>query len=545
MKAYVIYARKSSESEDRQVLSIDSQVTELKNLAAHAGVQVADVMTESKSAKSPGRPVFGDLMKRVWRGKVQGLLAWKIDRLARNPYDQGQIMQALSDGQIDQIVTVDRTYTRDGNDRFIGNFEFGIATKYIDDLSQNVRRGNRAKFAQGWINHNPPLGYLLEPVTKTIISDPQRFVLVRRMWDLILTGSYRPRAVVDIANREWGFRTRQYKRVGGRPMSASTLYTILENPYYMGLIRLRSGETYSGAHTAMVSKEEFERVQQLMGRRGRYRPQKHELAYSGLFRCGHCGAQITGEKHVKPNGRIYIYYRCTRNKRNLLCREPAVSEAELERLVSLELLRVTLPREVVDFCHDRVAEILATDVERREQAKKSLLSTLSSSEFEARTLLDLRLKGLVTDEQFVGKKQEIEGRSTGLRQKLQHLETRTAEMGRVIQKAFKCSLEAPRILQEGTQVQKRMILEAVGLNWKLKAKKVLTELKKPFQMMSETATCSDWSALVEDVWKWLQDTEEYFDIPDELMEGFETSKYHKDQKKQGRLTVVRYHVRSG
>jgi hypothetical protein len=215
------------------------------------------------------------------------------------------------------------------------------------------------------------------------------------------------------------------------------------------------------------------------------------------------------------------------------CREPAISEPELEQRISDELQRITLPQKIVDFCYDRVAEILATDVERREQAKKSLLSTLASSETEARTLLELRLKSLVTDELFLAKKQEIEARSMGLRQKLYQLDRRTTEVGRAIQKAFLFSREAPKMLQEGTKVQKRMILEAVGLNWTLKAKKVLTELKKPFQMISETATCADWSGLVEDVWKWLQDTEEYFDIPDELFEGFENSKYHKDRKAQG------------
>jgi DNA invertase Pin-like site-specific DNA recombinase len=234
MPAYVIYARKSTESDDRQVLSIDSQVHELRTLAARQGVSVAEVLTESKSAKAPGRPVFGELVRRIHRGKVNGVLCWKMDRLARNHLDTGQVLQALADGLLERVITIDRTYTRDGNDRFIGNFELGMATKYIDDLRQNVKRGLRAKLQQGWATGKPPLGYLNDKADKTIVKDPERFDLVRRMWDLMLTGTLRPDQIRTIANEEWGFRTRKLKREGGRPLAHAGIYHIFGNPFYMG-----------------------------------------------------------------------------------------------------------------------------------------------------------------------------------------------------------------------------------------------------------------------------------------------------------------------
>ncbi|MBU1698941.1 MAG: recombinase family protein, partial [Candidatus Eisenbacteria bacterium] len=157
MPSHIIYARKSTESADRQVLSIDSQVNELQTLAARRGIRVAEVLTESKSAKAPGRPVFQGLLKRINRGQIRGVICWKMDRLARNHLDTGAILQALADGRIEEVITSDRTYTSDGNDRFMGNFELGMATKYIDDLRANVRRGNRARFQRGWINYLPPM----------------------------------------------------------------------------------------------------------------------------------------------------------------------------------------------------------------------------------------------------------------------------------------------------------------------------------------------------------------------------------------------------
>src|SRR2546426_489001 len=100
MPQFVIYARKSTESEDRQVLSIDSQVQSMKELAVRHGVEVADVLTETRSAKAPGRPVFGELIRRIERRQVTGVLCWKMDRLARNPYDAGLILQAQLDGKL-------------------------------------------------------------------------------------------------------------------------------------------------------------------------------------------------------------------------------------------------------------------------------------------------------------------------------------------------------------------------------------------------------------------------------------------------------------
>src|SRR5262245_3285722 len=221
MPTHVIYARKSSESEDRQILSIDSQIQELRFLAARRGLAPVELVTEARSAKAPGRPEFERLMRRIERGGVTSVLCWKMDRLARNHLDHGRVLQALADGKLVSVVTPERAYTADGNDRFLGNFELGMATKYIDDLRANVRRGNRARFQRGWPTPRPPPGYLGDRETKTVINDPLRFPLIRRAWDLVLAGSHRPSQALHVLNDEWGFRTRKTKRQGGRPLTWS------------------------------------------------------------------------------------------------------------------------------------------------------------------------------------------------------------------------------------------------------------------------------------------------------------------------------------
>lgn len=514
MPAYVIYARKSSESEDRQVLSIDSQIQELHALASRRGVRVAEVLTEARSAKAPGRPVFGSLMKKIAHGEIRGVICWKMDRLSRNHLDTGAILQALADGRLDEVVTSDRTYTRDGNDRFMGNFELGMATKYIDDLRANVRRGNRARLTRGWLTHAPPLGYLLDPVSKTIVKDPDRFDLVRRMWELLLTGTFRPEQIRRIANEDWGFRTRRTKRVGGNPICPSHLYTIFGNPFYMGIIRLRSGETFVGAHPPMIGKEEFDRAQVLLGRPGRPRPKTHEFPFTGLMRCGNCGASVTAEEHVKRSGKHYVYYHCTRRKPGVTCREPAISSSDLETQMLRLLVRLAIPEKILAWLLTHVSRQIGKEQEQMEAARAMLQDSLDQLSREGENLLSLRLRDLVSDELYVRRKKDLDDRRVALEAKLKTPARSREEVVELTAGVFKFAARVADAFRSGTTVQKRMILESVGSNYTLRARKVAWTLTNPFNLIAEKGAFSNWWACMEDVRKWIATTEELWTLPD-------------------------------
>ena len=150
MSQYIIYCRKSTESEEKQVLSIESQIKELGELCDRHNLVASGTLTESKSAKAPGRPVFNDMMKKVYNGDVKGILCWKLDRLARNPIDGSALVWALDQGKLTEIITPTGTFRNTANDKFLMQLEFGMAKKYVDDLSDNVKRGNRAKLQHGW-----------------------------------------------------------------------------------------------------------------------------------------------------------------------------------------------------------------------------------------------------------------------------------------------------------------------------------------------------------------------------------------------------------
>jgi site-specific DNA recombinase len=157
MLKYFIYCRKSTEDEDRQMLSIDAQISELNDIARANELVVVNAFTESKSAKGPGREVFNDLLQRIERGEANAILSWKLDRLARNFDDGGRIIGMLQRGVIQEIRTFEKTYLPADNVLTIA-VEFGMANQYIRDLSVNIRRGIRVMVRRGVFHGRAPLG---------------------------------------------------------------------------------------------------------------------------------------------------------------------------------------------------------------------------------------------------------------------------------------------------------------------------------------------------------------------------------------------------
>lgn len=536
MAHHVIYARKSTESDDRQILSIDSQINELQALAARRGVRVAEVLTESRSAKAPGRPVFRDLMRRVRRGEIRGVFCWKMDRLSRNHLDTGTVLQALADGVLEEIVTSDRTYTRDGNDRFMGSFELGMATKYIDDLRQNIRCGIRARLQRGWIHYRAPIGYLNDPVSRTIKTDPKRFGLIRRMWELLLSGTVRPAEILETADEKWGLRTRRTKHTGGKPLSRTGLYDLFANPFYMGLIRLQNGDSYPGMHPPMVSREEFQRAQEILGRTGR-RPQQHRFAFTGLIRCSGCAGSITAELHIKPSGRRYVYYRCSRSMKGVPCREPAISVRDLESQIVNRLRSLAMPQKVYEWLLVRLGHDLDREHDRRGDARRTLQAALEAVLKEEENLLSLRVRDLVEDSVYVAKRAEMADRRVALSEKLKQPGRSANELRQLSRDVVSLGTRAAETFVSGTGVQKRMILEAVGLNYALGARRVAFSLKKPFTFLADAGACSNWWSTADDIRTWLLDSTEYLMIPDlSKSASLDILPYEDDLGKEGLVT---------
>ena len=373
---YFLYARKSTDTEDKQVLSIEAQLSELRALARRDGLDVAEEFVEKRSAKTPGRPVFEEMMRRIERDEVRGIVCWKIDRLSRNPVDSGRISWMLQQGVIAKIITHDRVYLPQDN-VLLMSVEFGMANQYVRDLSVNVARGLRAKARRGVYPSTAPLGYINDPRTRTIVVDKKKAPTILVAFELYAEGRSR---YDDIARFlfENGIATgatRGWTKGGGRLLKRDQIAFLLSNPFYVGRFRY-AGEMYDGTHTPLVSKELFDRVQKVLKARSNANrpPENNPQAYCGLLACGECGCSITAEEKTKvqQNGNThrYVYYHCT--KKRGVCDGAYLREEALDAELSDLLSRFHLPREWAEEM-ERMAQRDARDASESAEASISAL----------------------------------------------------------------------------------------------------------------------------------------------------------------------------
>jgi site-specific DNA recombinase len=294
---YGTYCRKSTESEDRQVLSLDSQADKAKEIAKALGVRIVEayVFSESKSAKiTNNRPQFVEMLRSIEKGEIQGIIVWHADRLSRNAMDAALLVDLMDRGKLVEIVTPSQTFRNTPIDKFIFGLSCGQAKMENDKKGIDVKRGLEKKAKLGMIPNHSTVGYMNDKNTargsKKILSDPERLPMVRKMWDLMLTGTYTVPEVWKIVTDEWGFRMPNGKRMG-----RSTIYYMFSNPVYYGMFQfpLKSGNWYKGTHEAIITEEEFDKVQVLLGRVGKPRPKTHVFDFVGMMRCGECAAAIT------------------------------------------------------------------------------------------------------------------------------------------------------------------------------------------------------------------------------------------------------------
>lgn len=325
---YCLYARKSSEQDERQAKSIDSQLKEMLDIANKDSLTIVDYKQESFSAKQSGcRPVFNQLLEDLKNEKYNGILTWAPDRLSRNAGDLGSLVDLMDAGKLEQIRTQSQCFSNNPNEKFLLMILCSQAKLENDNRGVNVKRGIRAKCEMGWRPCMPPLGYYTRGASgngKDVIVDELRAPYIRQMFEMSASskGGRHIRRWLEDNN----VLTRKEKHI-----SLSMIYKMLGNPFYYGEFEYpkASGKWYKGNHEPLISKELFVKVQEQLKVPIKPKWGAKEFPFKRFLKCYSCDSNIVGEEKFKnyKNGIVkkYTYYHCSRQVR-YDCTEPYVRE---------------------------------------------------------------------------------------------------------------------------------------------------------------------------------------------------------------------------
>ncbi len=521
-----MYLRKSSEAEDRQVQSIDAQKRELGELAKEHGLEIVDVFEESQSAKAPGRPIFTKMIERITRGEAEGLLVWKLNRLARNPIDGGTISWMLQQRVIKQIQTFGRGYYPEDN-VIVMAVELGMANQYIRDLSTDTKRGLRERVDKGYPNGVAPIGYLndlsAEPGNRGWKIDSDRFSCVRQMLETFLTGRYSIRKLMNFANDELGLRTTPRKKLGGKRLGISYVSdTILKNPVYAGFFITGDGARHE-LHSdvpRMINEDQYWEIQNILGSRGRSRPSSnvHTFAYVGPTVCGHCGSGVTAEHKYQlmcsecgikfsyrnkdrcptcqtkiddmkdPLYLHYIYYHCTRSK-DIKCPAGSMSEVNIDGYLSTYYTEnLQISESLSKWCIDNLDQLGMSDHKTDLDKNISLEKTIAQKQKELKELAMMKARGLFDDSEFLGLKETTTSEIKALQVQLGKLNQGNPEGLQKAKSAFSLAVGVGEIFKNGTVKEKKETLAELASNLTLKDKKLNVTNAKIYEVIIKCLT---------------------------------------------------------
>ena len=470
-RKFFIYTRKSTDTEDRQVRSISDQLAELKELALKEQIEVVDIFVEKQTAKAPGRPVFDEMLLRIEQGEASGILAWHPDRLARNSVDGGKIIYLLDTGKIAELKFPTFWCDTTPQGKFMLSIAFSQSKYYVDNLSENIKRGHRNKVKDGIWPQMSPLGYV-NVKGAGIVPDENIAPLIKKTFEAYATGNFTLRQLHD------KFNALGLSRKNGKVLSVSNYQQILRNPIFTGLMRY-GGEIYEGKHKPIITKKLFDSVQEVMMRKSK--PHSKGLKpflYRGFFRCGECGCFITTEQQKGHN-----YLRCTKRKNP--CDQKYVREEIITSQIKEEIKKVSLPLDWANWMIEENRKDQSSEIQSSEIFSQKTKDEISLLDSKIEKLMNAYLENALSLDEYRDSKNKLVSSKQLLKEKLSAFEKKSHNRFELTDKFLKANISNMELANEKTNEENLHLFKKVGSNFLIKDRTVLFEPRGAWKTLLE------------------------------------------------------------
>ena len=495
-KKIFLYARKSTDEPERQILSIEAQLFELREFARKEQLTLVREFVESKTAKEPGRAVFNEMIVSIENGEAEGILAWHPDRLARNSVDGGRIIYLVDTGKITTLKFPTFWFDPTPQGKFMLNIAFGQSKYYVDNLSENIRRGIRQKLRNGIWPAWAPLGYVNDKNKRCIAVDKGKVNFIKRAFKMYATGEY-PLAQIRKIINSLGLVGKK-----GKMLSVSNYQYMLKNKIYYGVIAY-NGELYDGKHEPIITKKLFDSCQEVMANKSKPKsPKLKPYVFRGFFRCGECGCFITTETQKGHN-----YLRCTKRKNP--CSQRYAREDAITSQIREEIKKVSLSSAWANAAIKEFEKEKATCAQAESSFAQEARNELVEVETKLERLLDLQLDGSLSQTEYAAKKHKLILAKKDFEDKIHAFERKSNNRFEPMIAFLKEANQAENIAVQGNPERVRDFLKKIGSNFRIADRTPLLDLKNawkiPAKFHSEARSAEAKSPEIGKCKKWRRD----------------------------------------
>lgn len=469
MKYVYAYIRVSTIKQGEHGCSLAEQRFAIENYAKRQNLTIKQWFEEKETAAKRGRTVFTNMLGLLVKGKAHGVIIHKIDRGARNLKDWADL-GALIDKGIEVHFAHESLDLQSRGGRLAADIQAVVAADFIRNLRDEVKKGFRGRLRQGLYPLPAPLGYLDQGRGLPKLPDPIMAPLVQRAFKLYVTSQYNLYTLGEVMYQV-GLRNRRGNRV-----SRNGLSTMLGNEFYMGIIYIAStSERYQGIHEPLIKKDHFNLVQDILHGRTKNTGLKHEFRYRKTLRCIHCHYSLIAERQ-----KGIVYYRCqTRN-----CPRACVREDVIDEQMQAMLDRLCIPKKLLARLETEFTYLQAERFNHREELLRSAELNLASIDTKITRLTDAYIDRLIDKETFDQRNQKLLYERIGATEAIEEIRSQITTSDEKTKKFLELAKAISINKNKVDGNENRDLLKTVTTNFLIDGKKLVFELKKPFEMIA-------------------------------------------------------------